>query len=200
MTTIWETETWRLVVEPDEYPEQPYDDGSVPIISAERDWYGDGGFKSIRQLKDITSYRLPDDIVPALSYFSRCYGRDRGLELWGRYLHIYHDVPGIGVMERDGTAYLAIAPRHWRDAMGLTDEHLARYPDVAEGFVSFGDWAAYLDGDVYVACLQELVTWTSSRGETFDRWETTDAIGGFYGHAYACEGALEHFGGPGESA
>jgi hypothetical protein len=192
----------RVAAYVDESAEWPYDDGSFPIVRAEYSrWYAHR-LERIEEVTDGTSYRLPADIVPALRYYARDHDRDRAEYLWGRYLRLWHDATGgVEVMQRDrvdGDPVLyAIAPRHWREAMGLTDKYLAEHPDV-DVSPSFGDLPAYFDGDVWVVVHERKVVWTSDRGETRDEWDTFDSVGGIYGSEYVEEAAREYFGGESE--
>jgi len=183
MTTLWETENSRLVLRYDDwYNGEPYDDGSTPIVAAETSRFYNDGLRMVKQITTITSYRLPEDIVAALAYYGREYNVDRAEYLWARYLRLWHDNgDNVPAMVRDECRYYAIAPKHWREQMGLTDEYLASHPDVRNTFPNFGEYKDYLVGDVYYATLEEKVTWTAPDGRTKETWEPIDSIAGLYG-------------------
>lgn len=179
-TVIARSETFRVRLEVDLYPEPPHDDGSSPILRVNRRGYSR---TDVSQVEDVTSYRVHPRIIEALERWA--YVEDRGE--FERYLRAFHGVTQIEwYAPYDGDyAYVTFDPADWREEMGLTDEYMAAHPDTDFRLASMDEWKAYVEGDVYYLVIEEkLITVDVMQDDELDveeEWEQIDSLSGLYG-------------------
>lgn len=161
----------RIVADTD--PQEPYDDGSVPIIQLDysRSW----GTYNAAQVTGITSYTLPRGIVDA----ARRWGKD--VDTFTRYARIFHGVTRVetyGPNVSTDYTYLALDPADWRDEVGASVEAVAAQDDL------MSEYRAYLEGDTYGVIVEKSETWRNvATDDERDDWAEVDACWGFYGDA-----------------
>lgn len=170
METVYETETNRIVIEIDYDHDAPYDEGSFPVLWIE---YGRAAIQDDR----LTSYRVDPLLIDAWEREQRNRLPHGAFE---RYARIFHGCTAFAYRtDRDGV-YVALDPASWREAMGIDDKWTG-HPEYSANM--FGDFDAYLDGECYMALVQE----KCDHGD----WHTVDSLGGLYGAEWAREAALE---------
>lgn len=176
MDTIDLTPTTRLVIEQDEWTDNPLDWGNVVTVPLGR-W------------SDIGEHGTDDlDLAHARREFDF-----RGLDSDAaiRWARIFHGVP---VVEADGAYWYLPASERSFHATGepIPAAEQERYLDNER--TTYGQ---YRDGEVYVVALERRVAWQAldGSGRTEDRWEAADSLGGCYlddGYTPA-QVAEEHF-------
>jgi hypothetical protein len=181
--TLIETETLRVRIVRDDHPEEPYDDGSSPILRYEASRAGDA--RAVQQVTAITSYEVADDIIDALI------DAESG-ELFEAYLRDHHGVTQVVWFTDHPVTYVSFDPADWRERMGLTDDHLAAHPDVQ--VVNVDEYRAWLEGECYGYVLEELQLWRNEQtGSKREEWEQVDSCWGFYGSEYVEQEARRVF-------
>jgi hypothetical protein len=187
--TVQETETHRVVLVADDSPHEPYNDGGSPILRYWRDrTYG--GFHA-EQITNITSFEVPDEIVAALQRWG---GDDDYFERYCRIFHGSTEFDWYTPNDRDYN-YVTFDTAKWREAMGLTDEHVAKYKAKGEPIklAEMSEWQAYCEGNVYGIVTEKKVTWHAEGHPDRVTWEQEDSIWGFYGYEYALEAARTEY-------
>lgn len=178
----------RLVL--DESAGEPYDDGGSPIVRWDLHTRHSGTWHA-EQITVTTSYVLDASIV-------------RAAERWGcnphslfrRYLRIFHGTTCYVEYDRnDGSdfVYATFDTAHWRQAMGLTDEHLAAHPEIRGQLANMDEYKAWCEGDVYGYVVEREVTWRKD-GEpatTMTTWEEVESCWGYYGRGEGERAARE---------
>lgn len=93
-------------------------------------------------------------------------------DVFERYARVWFGARSFAWREEREGWNVALDPADWREWAGLTDEHMAKYPDI-DFTASLGEYEHYLNGDVWFATVQE----KCDHGE----WHTIDLTGGLYG-------------------
>lgn len=197
METLKENENFRVRLVSDESGEKPYDEGAVPVLSRDFNYYR-GEFEAVN-----------DQARPYEDAVTEAWNRlNRDSDVLARYLRIFHGAYSIMEDSSSNCAYLAFDTAAWRESHGLTDEYLDAHPDVldrqklAEG--SLNEVMAWANGEVYGWVLERRLKVSkvytdpvtgdevrSSSGEVV--WEEVDSCFGFYGYDMAKEAAEEAF-------
>jgi hypothetical protein len=184
---IEERDGFRVRLEYDDSPEQPYDDGATPTLQLEgRSWdrYG------------VTAFNMQAN--PYLDAVRRLL-ETHDLDVVERYLRIFHGAVkvqtyNIGVSREFG--YVAFDTAAWRDSVGITDtERLSK-----EDYLS--EVRAWAEGDVYGYIVEKSVSYVKSYlgsgGEVVDNetgaeWIEVDdgTCWGLYGREWAEQAARE---------
>ena len=194
IATVWETDTERvrLVADYDAEYANPRQDTNLGVMAA----HGHRGY----DLGDDTD--LTREVHEALLRV--------GPRITARWLRIFHGatvVLPLGLYDHGGIT-MYVGSTHPFDAAGWdsgivglifdTPETRAecgtpldRIEEVLRGEVEVYD--RYLRGEVYVAVYDRLHTWTRDDGVTRTEWEHEESVGGFLGHEYAEEAALDYF-------
>ena len=111
---------------------------------------------------------------------------DYGWKLFEKYLRAYLGVKVIQTWDSEGVWYVAYDCPAWREYAGLAaDEDIS-------GQDLFGDWKAYVEGDVWGYVTEKRVVWTTEDDyDDRDTWEEAGdgASWGYYGQKYAEEEA-----------
>lgn len=167
---------YRVRLELDESPEQPYDDGQSPILlmTYRNGWHAEHVDPGTHRPRDCDA-----DIQRAAEHFGSDFDR---LEY---YLRAFHGVTKVEQFDtRDNDHYFSYDDKAWRDKVGAP-----------EGSASLEEWQAYVEGDVYGYVIEKRVNWTADADEFDDResWESVESCWGFYGEKYATEEATEAF-------
>lgn len=199
---IDEYQDYRLALIHDEWAGAPYNDGGSPLVAYQVSWTG--RITDIQQVTDITSYRLPVEILLALQHFNANEEADR--EKFERYLRIFHGMRSVvWIIDADHAFnYVTFDTEDWRTKMGLTDEYLRDHPDAeGTGFADASEYEAWLFGEVYGYRIDRRQRWLPVNDEnevvsflsTTEKvtWEEEDSCFGFYGLDYAKEAAEEAF-------
>jgi len=192
METLKENENFRVRLVADESYDKPYDEGAVPVLSRDFNYYR-GEFEAVN-----------DQAKPYEDAVTEAWNRlNRDSDVLARYLRIFHGAYSIMEDSSSNCAYLAFDTAAWRESHGLTDEYLDAHPDVldrqklAEG--SLSEVMAWANGEVYGYELEKKATgWVvfadeNREDEAFTRWEVIDSCYGFYGYDVAKEAAEEAF-------
>ena len=189
---------YRAVITIDTSPDKPENDFGCPVLRVESSGYGGGlvtstGYGSHSAKQD----GIPAGGIDALQHFVSSHGWSDGIDIFGRYLAIFH---GGSIKRRSGQqwddpTYVAyVTERMVRDAWGFTGPVPAAELD---------EWAAYCEGEVYFVTVQrrlirrtEFVTFDDRHPveafETEEWWDEPDStVGGYYGEQWAREAALE---------
>lgn len=169
MEIFVETDTHRVTINLDEYPEAPEDEGSSPVIG----WDGYDG--SVDQVELGSTYRLPQSVLDAAQAFRNDH------DLFERYCRMFHGVTTFKYYETRNASYVTFDPADWREHVGAH-----------EGSISMDEWIAYLQGDVYFVNLEQKVTWTrSDTGEVKTDWDIIDSLSGLCGYDAAVDASEE---------
>lgn len=183
---------YRVVLFPDLYPEQPYDEGSGPVLRIDRrgsqaEHVDSGKWRS----RDKILYRIADETERLLAV----YDKRKALLILQRWLRAFYGVTRFETWDSDDYTYIAYDPSVWRQEIGAP-----------QGSVGLEDWKCWVLGEVYCYAVQRRVKWKKAGRPTrpvrtppglivqerLETWEPTDdACGGFYGYEYAKEAALE---------
>jgi len=179
---------WRVLLRPDEYPDEPDDDSGPPIIRIDRSRYRSGLSSSAEHV--MTGSR-PAGNDSRIEEAAERWASD--LNLFEKYLRAYHGTTQTmqyGPNQVTDYTYIAYDTAEWRAYVGFKEGKLP-----PPGSVNLNEWRAYLEGDVYYYTVQKQVTWKTDDPDFDDetRWEDVPdySVGGFYGYQYAEESARE---------
>lgn len=177
---IEQGDRYRLVMVPDEHADEPYDEGSSPIVRVE--YNHAGGWRA--EVVDKTGAYVPDEIDAILGAAQR-FGGDS--DLFDRYLRAFHGTREVvWYQSRGGETYVTFDTPEWREHLGIADD--------ATGVVSLDEWRAYVEGDVWGWVIEESATWhRDGTDDTRETWEHVDSCFGYYGRMYAEEAGREMF-------
>lgn len=185
---IHEADGYRVRLEVDQSPEKPYNDGMAPIWRV--DFYSSRA--DARHEDGLSSYQPHVHIAEAIDTL---WSKDDALE---RYLRIFHGATTVERWHSGSYWYLTCDPKHWRDAMGITEE-ITQREGYADGLMD--EWQAWCNGEVYVVVVEEQAHWqrVDSTGTPVrlvepterDTWEQVEAVGGYYGYDWAKQSAID---------
>lgn len=176
---------FRAVVTLDEYHEQPENEYGCPVLRVESRGYGYD--------VDMTGYGSEswrnDGIAGgaeyALSKFICEHGQTDGIDMFDRWLRIFHGGSAVewSSYHYSDAIYVAYDTRAMREAWGQTGDMLETSdPELNE-------WKSWVEGDVYGIDVERAVDFDDDGDPT--SWESTDhSCWGFYGKQYAEEEAL----------
>ncbi len=184
MSVIAQVGDFRVRVVLDDSPSEPYDDGATPLL---RIWRGE-----VVQVEDVTSYRVP---AQTLSAVREAVDRwDPTGETFARYPRLFHGASNVVTYgsNRDGV-YGTFDTPHWREAMGLTEEHIAAHGIDVTALANLDEWRAYCEGEVYGWVVERRELWRKDGDPTVTRetWEEVEAVWGYYSHRHAVDNARE---------
>lgn len=175
---------YRVVLFPDLYPEQPYDEVSGPVLRIDR---GSGtGAEHVDNGKWPSRGKILGHIADRIYNVLDGYDKRKALLILERWLRAFYGVTKFETWDSDDYTYIAYDPSLWRQEVGAP-----------AGSISLEDWKAWVLGEVYCYTVERRVKWKRAgkpirNGERLETWEPTDdACGGFYGYDYAKEAALE---------
>ncbi len=189
---------YRATITIDTSPEQPENDFGCPVLRVEPSGYGGGlvtstGYGSHSAKQD----GLKAGGIDALQHFVSSHGWSDGIDIFGRYLAIFH---GGSIKRRSGQqwddpTYVAyVTETMVRDAWGNTGP----VPPA-----ELKEWQAYCEGEVYGVAVErrllkrtEYVTMDDHHPVDADEAEVWFEVGdtvvfGYYGEKWAREAALE---------
>ena len=195
---------YRAIIEIDQYPSEPEHDYGNPVLRVEPSGYGGGLVTTTGYGPE--SYRedgISGGAIDALQQFVSNHGWSDGIDIFGRWLRIWH---GGDATRRSGQrwgepTYVAYSTRKMAYSWGQTDETLAAHPEYL--VPELDEWQAYCEGEVYVVSVQrrllkrtEYVTLDDHHPVEADEqevWFDVDdtVCGGYYGEKWAREAALE---------
>lgn len=195
---IEERGEYRATITIDTRPDRPENDFGYPVLRVESSGYGGGlvtstGYGSHSAKQD----GIPDGGIDALQHFVSNHGWSDGIDIFGRYLAIFHGGSikrWSGQQWHDPTYVAYVTERMVRDAWGFTGPVPAAELD---------EWTAYCEGEVYFVTVQrrllkrtEYVTLDDHHpveATEAEEWFDVDdsIVGGYYGEKYAREAALE---------
>lgn len=197
---IEERGEYRAVIDIDQWPSEPENEYGCPVLRVEPSGYGGGLVTSTGYGSE--SYKhdgIRQGGIDALQHFVSNHGWSEGIEVFERWLRIFHngDVATYSGHRGDDPTYVAyLTEAMARDCWGWTAEQV-------EGKLKaeLVEWEAYCEGDVYLVTVERKVkvnsTTTTLDGEylaetSVEKWaEEEGPIGGYYGERYAREAALE---------
>lgn len=183
-----ENDNFRVKLEYDMYPEQPYSEGGWPILRIE---YGLYGWRAEHLVSGGVSDENVQDAVSRWGSPSK--------DEWKymeKYLRGFLGATNVETYYSGDYWYVAYDPAEWRARAGLMDG------DVPEDMLS--EWKAWIEGEVYTIVVEQkthvyqdqrrhkLGSFDAVSAE-FDEWEEVSAVGGYYGYEYAVENAREQF-------
>jgi hypothetical protein len=179
---IEESDGYRVRLELDDSPEQPYDDGAPPIFQLDGD--------RSDYIKGYSAEAFNKQAEPYLDAFRSFESTGRQLELFERYLRIFHGTLSVQdwhVGYSGEYAYLAFDTAAWRESVGAPETV------AAEDYLS--EVRAWAEGDVYGYIVERFreytKTYNDGRVEEGEEWELVDSCYGYYGRQYAEEAARE---------
>lgn len=183
---------YRARIVHDHFPSEPHNDGGCPVIRIDSNGYGTARYEHT----GYGAYYDPGfDAEAALAHFDERWGTREGLEIFERYVRIFHE----GTVEwRLGTSreygYVTFTTRKLAQEWGNPDDKPVPAAEMQE-------WEAYVEGDVYGVVIEEqTVTITEvldregrqlSKTEE-DSWTEVDSCFGFYGYEWAVESAKDN--------
>lgn len=189
---IEETDTFRLIIEPEVYPEQPDYDGMGMILRM--DGYR---FEAVHVEK-----------TPSLAgEFEQGWRRWGDMAMIERWLRLFYDVVGFDYFDTQDAKYVCVVTQEELETWGFSStkayELRTGRDNPADGVLRI--WQAYVEGECYSFVIQEKQRWLRLDGPngTVDdlgddrvvreSWETVEAIGGFYGYEDAEQSGREMF-------
>lgn len=195
-TIIEERGEYRAKTVLDRYPHEPEFDNGCPVLQVEPSGWGGGTVSFTGYGRD--SYNLDGIDVSAedaLQHFVSEFGWGKGIEVFTRYVAIYHGgqvVTHVGRGWREPTYVAYTTEKMARVAWGQSEPYLLT-ADISE-------WAAYVEGDVYGVVIERKVNLftevTTTEGdlvrhEEDEDWEEVESCWGYYGEKYAEQAARE---------
>ena len=192
MEVLEERDGYRVRLEQDPYAEEPYDEGSSPVLRLELLGYVSGSSRYGAKHVDSGKWKR-DKIDSAVEYAAERlagrYDKVDTLVMLERYLRALFGVTKVEAYESGDYLYVAYDPAAWREEVGAP-----------EGSVSLAEYKAWVEGDVWSWVIEKQVTWTSDDwwpGTTEyakkNTWEVVDSCASYYGSAWAEESAREAF-------
>ena len=203
---IEETEDLRVKLKIDMDADQPYDDGSPPIVRIdarrfETSRYSTGSY--VEHIDTSGRNKRADGGVEA------------AIERWGTpssddwdkveiYLRAWHGVTKIDTYRSDDYWYIAYDSADWREYVGFGAYTEKPMPYAAEDFL--GELKAWINGETYGYILERRVhvyqdqrrhsavePYFETAESEYDDWEEIESCWGFYGYEYAEEEAKMAF-------
>jgi hypothetical protein len=176
---IKEQAGYRVRLELDDTPEQPEDDGAVPVLQLQLYGY-------------YRAYAFNSQAEPYLQAFLQFVDRVRKpVDVFERYARIFLGavkVQGYNIGHVSQYGYLAFDTAAWRNDMQVSAEQLQ-----AEDYLE--EIRAWAEGSVYGWIVEKQRPWTKTYadGETEQgsSWEQVESCWGYYGREYAEQAALE---------
>jgi hypothetical protein len=181
---IKEAGSYRVRLELDDSPEQPYDDGSPPVLQLSASRYGSWSVEAFNSQAE-----------PYLEAFLRIMhaapsGR-AAVERFERYARVFLGsvkVQGYNIGHLSQYAYLAFDTAAWAADMQVT-------PETCSSWDYLEEIRAWAEGSVYGWIVEKQRHWTKSYadGETEQgsSWQEVESCWNFYGREYAEQAALE---------
>jgi hypothetical protein len=181
--TLETSGNYRVRLEVEEGPEEPYDDTQSPLLRI-----------------DLVGYTPKAEHIASKN--SRPVTADAQVEeaarRWGgpnssdwpkfeRYLRAFHGVTQIVTYWSGSDWYVTYDSAEWREAVGAP-----------EGDASLEEYRSWCEGEVYGYVIEKRVTWATV-DEAYDDMTTWEPDGddascwGFYGYDYAKSAALSEF-------
>lgn len=181
---------FSAVVVRDEYPSEPYNDFGCPVLQVNPRYYSADVNRMSYGDESWRRDGISDTAEDALSKFISEFGLHEGMDVFDRYLRIFHG--GSAVTYDPGYHsdyyYVTYDTRAMREFWGQTGDMLeTSAPEMSE-------WEAYIEGEVY-GIRVEVATGFDVDGEPTDWSEVEDtAVWGYYGEDVAKSVAIEELG------
>jgi len=180
---------YRAVIEREEYSYAPDGDYQAAVIRLDYSGYYDADAKN----------SAANEFEDAAKHFMSYYGMNKGIDVFKRYLTLFHGTQDIREFHYsyspDSARYLAFDSADMRKVWGCAEDAT----DAAAGTAE--EWQAYIDGDTYSIAVERRITASTVsyfQGEELGTEETEDweeladtVCGGFYGEKWAREAAEE---------
>jgi hypothetical protein len=184
--TLEERNGYRVRLELENSPDEPYDCSGSPILRIDT-----GGYNSTRASFVDTSEMRPheedDYIINAIDHW-QTNPSDIDWPKFEKYLRAFFGVRDIEIYRSQDYWYVTYDSEGWRRSLTT---------DGADGDFkpSMDEYKAWCEGECYYYAVERQETWhaDSDPDVTMDTWEIVDSCGGFYGADYAREAALEAF-------
>jgi hypothetical protein len=166
---------YRVKLEVEEGPPEPYDDGQSPLLRLD--------YRGHPEHVDVGT--RPHDCDERIEEAAATWGADRDGDLLEKYLRAYHGVTQVVYYRNSSYTYITYDDARWREAVGAEP-----------GSASLEEYKAWAEGEVFGWVVEKRVRWNRAEPEdgpddTMDTWEPEDSCGGFYGLDYAEKCALE---------
>jgi hypothetical protein len=186
---------YRVRLALDESPDEPYDDGSVPLWRGEWHSVGAGGAEWRVEQVGMTSFDASD--VALGEAIARFRGpTEPAVERW---LRAFHGATVVETWHSGDAWYVAADTAKWREAMGVTPEQIRKE---AEHGSLMSEYKSWVEGEVYGYIIErqgvQYTVLTETTGEVIgtrreDVWvEVEDgSLWGLYGHEWAVQAAEE---------
>jgi hypothetical protein len=165
---------WRARVLHDEYAGEPDGDALAPaLVTAAR----------------TTPYLAKGVSVPQADTVILTAWQSLGLDLFARYLRMFHGVTAITVSSNQYTDVWCFDTADFRRHVGITTTPTDLAGERAE-------WQAWLEGEVYGVIVERrragTTTWDDGGTTTVvEQWLEVESVWGFYGRTYAMAEAAD---------
>lgn len=188
MSLDWDAETFETITHDsgefrvrlvyDFYPHEPWNDGGCPILRVDSNSWGGARFEHTGYGDYYKSGLDPERV---LSHFAERFGYREGIEVFERYIHIFHEgsveTYHLGYSREYG--YVTFTTRTLAREWGIPDDQPVPAAEMTE-------WRAYCEGEVYGYVVEKAIDWRPVNDEDGDdvmtTWEVVDSLWGFYGH------------------
>lgn len=183
MEILEERSGFRLRLELDEYPPEPYDEGASPLLRIDKPgWWVNRAVHV--DTGDWDRARVDPKVENAALRLFDKYREHKALALLERYLRAFFGVTSTETYDSGSYLYVTYDPSAWRQAVGAP-----------EGSVSLTTYRAWCEGDCWSWVIERRETWhaASDATRTLQRWEVVDSCSGFYGSEWAEQAARDAF-------
>jgi hypothetical protein len=183
----------RLVADAD--PFKPDWDGQAFVLQVNGDPWSYDRVESANDNSDS------DTFVDAWNHFAEGYSRAETLEVFERYVRIFHGTKSLvtwnlGITREYG--YVVFDTAALREEWDITDEYADNHPGTLAQ-ATLDEWRNWAEGDVYGYIVEKKEFWSKEYArygvvyqteEGWD-WEEVDSCWGFSGREYAEQAAKE---------
>ena len=191
MEILEERDGYRVRLEQDEYAEEPYDDGSWPVLRIEPGNWGSSSAVAHLNAGNSRPHDLDDKVENAVWHWLTT-PSDSDWPKFEKWLRAYLGVTRIETYYSGSYWYVAYDSARWREWADVDLEH-------ASGEDPLAEIKAWVEGDVWSWVTEKQVTLYVRNTEFGDYaehsqvWEVVDSCGGYYGYGWAEENARAHF-------
>lgn len=192
---IEEQGDWRVRLELDPDPQQPDWDGQAFVLQVNGDPW------SYDRVEPANDNSDSDTFVDAWNRFAERYSRADTLEIFERYVRIFHGTKSLvtwnlGITREYG--YVAFDTAALREEWGIQEDYWTEHPETLAQS-TLDEWRNWAEGDVYGYVVEKKDHWIKTKRdderdyvEGFD-WVERDSCWGFSGREYAEQAAREAF-------
>lgn len=193
---------YRVRLEREENPDEPYDDGSVPLWRGE--WHGVGGGGAEWRVEQVGMTSFDASEVALGEAIARFRGpTEPEVERW---LKAFHGATVVETWHSGSAWYVAADTAKWREAMGVTPEQIRKEAERGSLMAEYKSW---VEGEVYGYVIERRAIAYTQVIEPFgghvigsrrqEEWvEVEDggdpsSVYGLYGYEYAVRMAEDDF-------